>query len=72
VSRPETATLSSGTVATIGAAAHAIYLYDALLEDVYARAREQLDEAAGEDFAAAGTIADAVVVVARAQRRDLR
>jgi hypothetical protein len=71
VSRPETATLSSRTVATI-AAARAIYLYDASPNDVYARATEQLGQAAGEDFAAPGTIADAVMVVARGQRRDLR
>jgi adenosylcobinamide amidohydrolase len=71
VSRPETATLSSGTVATI-AAARATYLYDASLDDVYARATEQLGQAAGEDFAAPGTTAGAVMVVARGQRRDLR
>jgi hypothetical protein len=71
VSRPETATLSSGTVATIAAAARAIYLYDASLDDVYARAKAQLDKAAGEDFEAPGTIADAVMVVAWGQRRDL-
>jgi hypothetical protein len=35
-------------------------------------AREQLDEAAGEDFAAPGTMEDAVMVFARGQRRDLR
>ena len=53
---PETATLS----------------YDASLDDVYASAREQLDEAAREDFAAPGMIEDAVVVFAWGQRRDLR
>jgi hypothetical protein len=72
VSRPETATLSSGTVATIAAAARAIHLDEASLDNVYARAREQLGQAAGEDFAAPGTIAGAVMVVARRQRRDLR
>jgi hypothetical protein len=72
VSRPETATLSSGTVATIAAAARAVYLYDASLGDVDARAKEQLGQAGGEDFEAPGTIADAVMVVARGQRRDLR
>jgi hypothetical protein len=71
VSRPETATLSSGTVATI-AAARGVSLYDASLGDVYARAKEQLGQAAGEDFAAPGTIAGAVMVVARGQRRGLR
>jgi hypothetical protein len=71
VSTPETATPIAGTTATTIAAARTIYPCDAL-DEVYARAKEQLDKAAREDFAAAGTIADAVVVVARAQRRDLR
>ena len=68
MSRPETVTLSSGTVATIAA----VYLYDASIDAVYARANKQLGQAAGEDFAAPGTIAGAVMVVARGQRRDLR
>ena len=72
VSAPDTATLSSRTMATITAAARTIYPYDALLDDVNARARKQLDEAAREDFAAPGTIDDAVMVFARGQRRDLR
>ncbi len=72
MSRPETATLSSGTVATIAAAARAIYLYDTSPNDMYARAKAQLGQAAGEDFAAPGTIAGAIMVVARGQRRDLR
>jgi hypothetical protein len=72
VSTPETATLSSGTMATITAAARTMYPCDASLDDVYARAKEQLDKAADEDLAALGTIADAVMVVARGQRRDLR
>jgi hypothetical protein len=67
VSRPETATLSSGTVATIAAAARAVCLYDASLGDVCARVKEQLGEAAGEGFAARGAIEGAVVVVARGQ-----
>ena len=71
MSRPETAALSSGTMATIAAAARTMYPYDASLDDVDARANEQLDEAAREDFEAPGTIADAVTVVARRQRRDL-
>jgi len=58
-------------MATITAAAGTMYRYDASLDDVDARANEQLDEAAREDFAAPGTIADAVTVVARRQRRDL-
>jgi hypothetical protein len=53
-------------------AARTIYPYDASLDDVYASAKEQLDKAAREDFAAPGTIEDAVVVFARGQRRDLR
>jgi hypothetical protein len=72
VSRPETATLSSGTVATIAAAACAVHLYAASLGDLYARANKQLGQAAGEDFAAPGRIAGAVMVVARGQRRGLR
>ena len=68
---PETATLSSRTMATITVAARTIYPYDASLDDVYARAKEQLDGAAREDFAAPG-IVDAVLVFARGQRRDLR
>ena len=59
-------------MATITAAARTIYPYDALLDDVNARARKQLDEAARKDFAAPGTIADAVMVFARGQRRDRR
>ena len=72
MSAPAKATLSSRTMATITAAARTIYPYDALLDDVNARARKQLDEAAREDFAAPGTIADAVMVFARGQRRDRR
>jgi hypothetical protein len=72
VRAPDKATLRSRTMATITAAARTIYPYDASLDGVYARAKEQLDEAAGEDFVAPGTIADAVTVVARRQRRGLR
>jgi hypothetical protein len=72
VSTPEKATLSSGPMATITVAARTIYPYDASFDDVYARAKEQQDKAALEDFAGPGTIADAVMVVARRQRRDLR
>lgn len=71
MSAPDKATLSSWTLATI-TAARDIYPYDASLDDVYARVKEQLDEAAREDFAAPGTIKDAVMVFARGQRRDLR
>ena len=71
MSAPAKATLSSRTMATITAAAGTMYRYDASLDDVDAGANEQLDEAAREDFAAPGTIADAVTVVARRQRRDL-
>jgi hypothetical protein len=72
VSTPEKATLSSGTMATITATARTIYPYEVSLDDVYARAKEQQDKAALEDFAAPGTIADAVMVDVRGQRRDLR
>jgi adenosylcobinamide amidohydrolase len=72
VSTPETATLNSGTMATIAAAARAIYPYDASLDDVYARAKERRANAAREDHEAPGTIADAVMVVARGQRPALR
>jgi hypothetical protein len=72
VSRPETAALSSGTMATITAAALTMCPYDASLDGVDARAKEHLDKAAGEDFAAPGTIADADMGFARGQRRDLR
>jgi hypothetical protein len=72
VSTPEKATLSSGTMATIIVAARAIHPCEVSLDDVYARAKEQQDKAALEDFAALGTIADAVMVVVRGQRRDLR
>jgi hypothetical protein len=58
-------------MATIAAAARTMYPYDTSLDDADARAKEQLDKAAREDFEAPGTIADAVVVVARGQRRDL-
>jgi hypothetical protein len=72
VSPAETAGPTGGTTATITAAARLIYPCDASLDDVYARAGEQLDKAAREDFPTTGTIADAVVVVAPGQRRDLR
>ena len=72
MSTPETATPIAGATATTIAAARTIYPCDASNDEVSARAMEQLDKAAREDFAAAGTIADAAVVVARGQRRDLR
>jgi hypothetical protein len=59
-------------MATITAAARTISLYDASLDDLYARAKGQLDQAAREDFAAPRPIADTVTVVARRQRRGLR
>jgi hypothetical protein len=71
VSRPETAALRSGTTARITAAARAMYPCDAWLAGGDACA-ERLDEAAGEDFEAPATIADAVMVVVRGQRRDFR
>jgi hypothetical protein len=69
VRESDEATLSSRTMATITAAARTICPYDASLDDVSARAKEQLDRAAREDFAAPGTIADAV---AQGQRRYRR
>ena len=72
MSTPETATPIAGTTATTIAAARTIYHYDPSLDEVYARAKEQLEEAAREDFAALGTIEDAVVVFAEGQRRDLQ
>jgi hypothetical protein len=53
-------------------AARTIYLRDASLGDVSARAKGQLEEAAREEFARLGAIEDAVVVFGRGQRRDLR
>ena len=49
----------------------AVLLGSASPDDASARAKEQLDKAADEDLAALGTIADAVMVAARGQRRDL-
>ena len=72
MSAPVKATLSSRTMATITAAARTIYPYGASLDHVYARAKQQRDEAAREDFAAPGRFEDAVTVFARGQRRDLR
>jgi hypothetical protein len=72
VRAPDKATLGSRTMATITAAARTIYPYDAWLDDVYARDTEQLDKAAREDFAAPGTLEDAVTVPARRQRRGFR
>jgi hypothetical protein len=71
VSARDKATLSSRTTATITAAARTIYPYDTSL-DLYARVKEQRDEAAPEDSGAPGTIEDAVMVVARGQQEDLR
>jgi hypothetical protein len=46
VRAPDKATLtSSRTMATITAAARTVHPYDASLEDVYTRAKEQLDKA---------------------------
>ncbi|HEY0570811.1 MAG TPA: hypothetical protein VGD16_04665 [Enterovirga sp.] len=72
MSRPETAALRSGTTARITAAASTMYPCDAWLAGGDACAEERLDEAAGEDFEAPATIADAVMVVVRGQRRDFR
>jgi hypothetical protein len=60
VSTPETATLSSQTMATITAAARTMYPHDALPDDVYARVGDKLAEAAREDSGAAQTIEEGV------------
>jgi hypothetical protein len=60
VSRPETATLSSRTMATITAVARTLYPHDALPDDVYARVGEKLAEAAREDPEAAREIEEGV------------
>jgi hypothetical protein len=60
VSTPETATLSSRTMATIIAAARTMYPHEAVPDDVYARVGEKLAEAAREDSGAAGTIEEGV------------
>jgi hypothetical protein len=44
----------------------------ASLDDAYACAKDQLDQAARDGFAALRMIEDAVVIFARGQRRDLR
>jgi hypothetical protein len=59
-------------MAPITAAARTIYRYDASLDDVYARAKEQLDEATREDFATHVTIEDAFMGAARGRQGDLR
>ena len=69
---PERATLSSRRMTTTTVAGRTIHAYDASFDDVYARAKEQLDEAAPADFAAPGTIEGPVVVFAHGQRRDLQ
>jgi hypothetical protein len=69
VGTPERATLNNRTMATITVAAGTIYLYGASPDDVYARAKVQLDEAVREDFAAPRAIEGAVD---RGQRPDLQ
>jgi hypothetical protein len=58
-------------MATITAATRANHPDDAWLDGAYARAKEQVDTAVREDFAAPGTREDAVTVLRR-QRRGLR
>jgi hypothetical protein len=60
VSTREAATLSTGTMATITAAARIMYPHDALPDDVYARVGDKLAEAAREDSAAARTIEEGI------------
>jgi hypothetical protein len=64
VSTPQTATLSSRTMATITAAARTMYPHDALPDDVYARVGEKLAEAARDDPGAARTIEEGVSALA--------
>jgi hypothetical protein len=68
VRESDEATLSSRTMATITAAARTIYPYDAWLDDVYAREGATRSRTSRSP----GTIADAAMVVRRAQRRELR
>lgn len=63
MSTPETATLSSQSLATIGAAARTMYPHDALPDDVYARVGDRLAEAAREDSGAAQTIEEGVAAL---------
>jgi hypothetical protein len=72
VSATGEATLSSRTMATSTAAARTISRYDPSLHDVYARAKEQVEDATRENFAAPATIEDAVMVAVRGERGDLR
>jgi hypothetical protein len=67
VSTPETATLSSQTMATITAAARTMYPHDALPDDVYARVGAKLAEAAADDAGAAQTIEEGVAALDRGQ-----
>ena len=60
MSTPETAPLSSQTMATITAAARTMYPHDALPDEVYARVGEKLAEAAREDSGAAKTIEEGI------------
>ena len=60
MSTPETAALSSQTMATIAAAARTMYPHDALPDAVYARVGDKLAEAAREDSGAAETIEEGV------------
>jgi hypothetical protein len=60
VGTPETATLSSRTMATITVAARTMYPHDALPDDVYGRVSEKLAEAAREDPAAARVLEEGV------------
>jgi hypothetical protein len=59
-------------MAPFTAAARMMCPCDASLDGAGACAKEQLDNAAGEDFEAPWTIADAVMAVAGGERRDLQ
>lgn len=60
MSTPDTATLSSRTIATITAVARTLYPHDALPDEVYARVAEKLSAAAREDPGAARVIEEGV------------
>jgi hypothetical protein len=60
LSTPDTATLSSRTMATITAVARTLYPHDALPDEVYARVAEKLSAAAREDPGAVRVIEEGV------------
>lgn len=63
MSRPEVASLRSQMMATITAAARAMYPHDALSDEVYARVADKLVEAADGSPETARTIEEGVAVL---------